>query len=94
MNEIIDHNKILAKQDPTIEEVLEAKIVYLLGVFPKMTPSMLQIMIGSSLSPKIWKPLLNRLIESGRLQMDVSIKEPPFSDRSQTFHIISLKKTV
>lgn len=47
--------------------ILRAKIIHTLTIWPKLSPSMLQVGIGTSISPNIWKPILEQMIESGEL---------------------------
>lgn len=41
---------------------IEDKILRVLGIFPRLSPSMLQIGLGTALPPKLWKPILEDLI--------------------------------
>jgi hypothetical protein len=47
--------------------IIEDKIVHILDMFPKISPSMLQISLGSGISSSIWKPVLERLIEEEKV---------------------------
>ncbi len=38
-------------------------ILYILGIFPNISPSMLHITLGGSLPTSIWKPILEDLVD-------------------------------
>lgn len=78
-------------KEGTVEESITSRILHILGIYPKISPSMMQIGIGSSLSPPIWKPILRKLIEQKVIQEDVIVSITP-SGRHQTYTILSLVK--
>ena len=73
----------------TAEDTIENKIIRLLRIYPKISPSMMQIGIGSSLPVNIWKPILNKLIEDGTVKEDFLVV-PSASGRQQSHTILSL----
>lgn len=68
---------------------IKAKIIHLLEVYPVISPSMMQIGIGSSLPAKIWRPVLNQMIKDKILKMDVFVY-PTATGRQQSYTLLSL----
>ena len=75
-----------APDDP---EMIMQKIVHVLTIYPRLSPSMLQIGVGTGLKPSIWKPILERLITNGVVIRTFIQAETP-SDRVQSYAILSL----
>lgn len=71
------------------DELLRTKIISLLKIYPKISPSMLQVGIGPSISSSMWRPILQQLKDDGIVIEDHFI-DFNSSGRSQTFKIISL----
>jgi hypothetical protein len=46
---------------------IRERILFLLGHYPVVSHSMLQISLGPNLSPKLWKPVVDELIKEGVL---------------------------
>lgn len=42
---------------------IKSRILHVLETFPQVSPSMLQITIGSGIPAEIWKPILEEMIE-------------------------------
>ena len=70
------------------DTVIEDKILHILDNFPKITPSMLQITIGSGIPTAIWHPVLERLIVEGAIFRCQRIIQSP-SGRYESKTIIS-----
>lgn len=66
------------------------KILNCLGIYNRISPSMLQIGIGTSLPPKIWHPVLDDLIQSG-LVVREEVKSNTLSGRPKQSVVLSLK---
>jgi hypothetical protein len=47
------------------EEQLRIRILDTLEIYPRLSPSMLQAGIGPHNSPRIWRPIMEQLINSG-----------------------------
>ncbi len=77
------------KEEKSQEVDIEDRILHLLTIFPKISPSMMQIGIGSALPPRWWKPVLEKLIKSGKVQMD-HIVSTTSTGRTQTYTVLSL----
>lgn len=54
------------------QQLIADKITHLLSIYPIISPSMLQIGLGTSLPPTIWKPVLMELIESDVIKREES----------------------
>ena len=54
------------KREMTPEEI-EAKILHLLGIYPIISPTMLQGVLGPPVKPALWRPVLEQLIEDGKV---------------------------
>ena len=69
--------------------MIRDKILKVLEIYPRISPSMLQIGIGSSLPTHVWHPILNDLLEDGVVKCDelVSLSS---SGRNQIYKILHL----
>jgi hypothetical protein len=56
-----------AVTEKSVSEQIRERIEYVLGIYPKLSRSMLQVGIGTSLHPSMWKPVLNDMIEDGTI---------------------------
>lgn len=70
------------------ERVIADKILHILGCFPKISPSMLQISLGSSLPTDVWKPVLEYLITTGDVYRYSRTVQNP-AGRAQAVTVIS-----
>lgn len=68
---------------------LRLKINELFGIYPKMSPTMLQAALGPSLTPRVWRPVLDAMLEDGTLRMD-AVLPPTASGRSRAYTVLSL----
>lgn len=71
------------------DEHITDKIIGVLKIYPKISPSMMQIGIGSSLPTSIWKPVLEDLIERKIVVRDVIVALSA-SSRNQSYTVLSL----
>lgn len=78
-------------EEPENQGVTDTKdrIINTLTVYKRLSPSMLQIGIGPSLSPKIWRPILEQLIADGKVKQEEEIHTLP-SGRVRSYTVISL----
>lgn len=85
----------LVNQDVNLSypDDIKAKIIHLLEVYPVISPSMMQIGIGSSLPAKLWRPILNQMLKDEILKMDVFV-HPTATGRQQSYTLLSLKDTL
>jgi hypothetical protein len=79
-----------AKYGADIEREISSKITHILSIYPRLSPTMLQVGIGTGISPSIWHPVLEGLIERGKVDKTQVMSQSP-KGREQTYTIISLK---
>ncbi len=65
MNDINEEGLSLAQVSTNRE--IETKILHLLGIYPIVSPTMLQGALGPSLKPKIWRPVLQKMKKEGKI---------------------------
>jgi len=74
--------------NPTADWI-EARIMHILSIYPKLSNSMLQVGMGTSLPPKIWKPTLMALVKSGVLTSS-SVSSVTPEGRAQSYTVLSI----
>lgn len=79
---------------PASDQVIRDKIMQTLSVYPQISPTMLQVGIGTSITPKMWHPVLDKLIDEGLVKKDTRSGVSAVSGREQTYTIISLVKAL
>lgn len=77
----------------TSDQIIREKILQTLNIYPKISPTMLQVGIGTSITPKMWHPILDKLIEEGLVKRVARQAPNNVSGRDQTYTIISLAGT-
>lgn len=76
--------------DPLIpRSMIEAKILHLLRIYPVVSPSMLQALLGNT-PPKVWRATLDQLIKEGHIIQDNSPTVRSPADRYQSYKRIYL----
>lgn len=73
----------------TSDEIIRKKIIHLLSIYPKISGSMMQVGIGPSIPPAMWKPVMLQLKEIGLL-LETQIQGVSPNGRNQTYTIYSL----
>lgn len=48
-------------------EEIEVKILHLLTIYPIISPTMLQTVLGPPVKPAIWRPVLDKLVDEGKV---------------------------
>jgi hypothetical protein len=71
-------------------KVVEDKILHILSHFPKVTPSMMQISLGSSIPTELWHSVLDKLVEESTVHRYKRLVTAP-NGRTQTQTILSLE---
>lgn len=82
-------NTVHAHGDHDHSDQIEEKIIHLLGIYPKISPSMMQSGIGSSLPANMWKPVLRNLIDRKVVNEDYIVAPTP-TGRQQSYTVLSL----
>lgn len=77
----------------TSDQIIREKILQTLSIYPRISPTMLQVGIGTSITPRMWHPILDKLIEEGLVKRDARQAPNNISGRDQTYTIISLAST-
>jgi len=74
---------------PMAEQVIRSKIIHVLAIWPQLSPSMLQVGIGTALTPKLWHPVLALLEQEGVvIRREVHRKTP--LGRDQVYTVLEL----
>lgn len=74
-------------------EDIATKIVHLLGIYPIISPTMLQGGLGPQMRPAQWRPVLAKLIEEGKVVESSHSTLTP-NDRYNTYSRLSLPSTL
>ena len=75
-------------KDLTSEEI-EVKILHLLGIYPIISPTMLQGALGPAVKAALWRPVLAQLVEDGRVEEEQESLLTP-TDRYNTYAKLKL----
>lgn len=70
-------------------DLLAKRILHALEIYPYMSASMIHMAIGTSTSTSIWRPVLEHLVEAGKVTETDHISKSPL-DRTQTYTIYHL----
>lgn len=71
------------------EDMIRQRILHTLWIYPKLSPSMLQIGIGTGFPPALWHPVLERMIDNGEVIRSQTQATNPVSKRDQTYTILT-----
>lgn len=85
MSTLAEMEKLGASLDAQIKE----KIIHVLKIYPRISPSMLQCGVGSNMPSHIWKPVLDNLIDR-KIVVSESISMAGVTGRQQSYTILSL----
>lgn len=72
-----------------MEQMIEDRILKVLEIYPKISPSMLQIGIGSSIPSAMWRPVFQKMLDKGTLIQD-DIVALSSTERHQIYRVIRL----
>ena len=78
--------------EPTGEEI-RIKILHILSIYPIISPTMLQSGLGASWRPLFWRPVLEALIEEGKVMEAKTSMITPMN-RYNTYTKLSLPGTI
>jgi hypothetical protein len=71
------------------DNMLREKMIFLLTLYPKLTPTMLHVGIGPQVRPQIWRPVMENLITEGVVKKDhLSLTTP--KGQFRTYTVLSL----
>lgn len=71
------------------ENVVRERIRHVLAIYPRISRSMLQVGIGTSMPPAIWGPVLERMIAEGEITAENASHSTP-AGRHQSYAILQL----
>lgn len=75
-----------------MRQTLRAKILHTLSVYPYLNASMLQVGIGTAISPKLWHPVKDALLREGLIVQE-EIRTKSSVGRDQVYTIYRLSNT-
>jgi len=73
----------------TTDDFIRARLIHVLHIYPGISPSMLQVGIGTAISPKMWHPIMNKLKEEGLVKETEYMAQAP-NGRDLTYKKLSL----
>ena len=68
------------------------KILHLLKLYPRISATMLQAGLGPQIKPDLWRPILGKLIEEGKVEEEQH-SQPTHLGRYNTYNFLSLPGT-
>ena len=74
------------------QDEIATKIIHILGIYPIISPTMLQGGLGPYMKPAQWRPVLADLISKGKVVEDQESMQTP-TDRYNTYSKLSLPGT-
>lgn len=77
----------LALQEDSPEQAIANKIMFVLSHFPIVSPSMLQISLGSGIPTAVWHPVLERLIALKQVYRYTKLVTSPKGRKQEQIHI-------
>lgn len=54
-------------EEEEVGQEIEEKILHLLSIYPIVSPTMLQGGLGPYMKPAVWRPVLDRLVDEGKV---------------------------
>lgn len=75
------------------ETVVRERIRHVLAIYPRVSRSMLQVGIGTSMPPVLWKPVLDKMIEDGEVTSQNTSYATP-AGRHNSYEILQLASLV
>jgi len=90
MNETAEMVPVSVSVGDATMDLVQARIIHTLRVYPRINMSMLQVGVGTGFPPAIWHPALEALISAGRVIRSTFTMTNPVSRREQTYTIIEL----
>ena len=75
-----------ARSEP---DVIRTKITFLLGIYPTISPSMMQVGLGMQYKPKDWRPVLDDMVREGYVLKEEKQVDTPFN-QCRTYTLLRL----
>lgn len=70
-------------------EMISARILHTLSIYPRLSMSMLQVGVGTGFPPRLWKPILESLIAQGKVSRHQISATHPVTQRDMTYTVIT-----
>lgn len=71
---------------------IKHRILHVLSIYPKISPTMLQVGIGPQTKPQDWRPVMNLLIDEEHIVVDTIQRASP-SRKYHTYTILEMSDT-
>lgn len=75
VNEVVESALDTSMQE--VQKDVRDRIEHLMKIYPRMSKSMIQIVLGTSLPGKMWHPILDQLVEDGYCKRLVEHHQSP-----------------
>lgn len=96
MTEVVSGNGEVGASAPSNEDLgdltenmIRLRILHTLWLYPKLSPSMLQVGIGTGFPPALWHPVLEKLVADGYVIRSQIQATNPVSKRDQTYTVLT-----
>ena len=70
------------------EDMIRKRITHTLSIFPRISPSMLQVGIGTGMPPALWHPVLDQMVADNLVNRYQVSATNPVTGRDQVYTII------
>jgi hypothetical protein len=94
VNDVIKPTEVAQPANLNLEsltaEMISARILHTLSIYPRLSMSMLQVGVGTGFPPRLWKPILEQLIRQGKVSKHQIAAVHPVTQRDMTYTVIAL----
>jgi hypothetical protein len=73
------------------DEYLKQRITHILSIYPELSPSMIQVALGASISSRWWKPVLEQMVNEGTLARRFAYSKGP-GGKGRSYTLIRLNE--
>lgn len=56
-------------------ERIQEQLTHLLRVYPVLSPTLIQALLGTKVRPHVWKPVMEQMIEGGTLVRQIAVSK-------------------
>ena len=70
------------------EDMIRRRIVHTLTIYPRLSNSMLQVGIGTGIPPRLWHPVLERMVAEGTVKRTIVKAVNPVTQREQVYTLL------
>lgn len=68
---------------------IRSNIIHYLTVYPRLSPTMLQVGLGTNIPPMTWRPILQDLVKEGKVKIE-EVMHPTPSGRTRAYEVLTL----